>query len=435
MEPTKANVPIEGGAPLSALATPVAESPIVRYEDDDEKRNSNMQMVWSNVMQRGKYTSSTEYRKVHVLMLSWDHQFDDLKVEEEMNDLTAVFKETFNYDVTRERLEKRPDKKTQTQVNSLVAGWVDKHDGPKTLLIVYFAGHGRQGNRPGRLEITGDKSPFNVRDYLNAVTWNSAENILSDTYADVLQIFDCCSAGSLGDRGESRAFEYLAACGANQTTRRPGPDSFTRALIWALKTLSAEGAGFFTTSHLSRKILEAPEFPKDQKPIFQRPGLTRSELVMLGPLRLGEEPSSASINPDGSIKSSRAHHQEILTLKFVFEERPDEEVIQTLGQDLNAITHKNGFHINRIMYGGLVPRRSDMVFHAVSQFKKNARRKSSAKMGSLQSPVDLKAAARTFMESFEDKIEKDVQKKMLERMSEEFEAQSSAQRAQRRPSE
>ena len=428
--------------PLTTESPSTEKAPKVPYEDDNEKLNSTMQLAWSEVMQEGHYyNSSVDYRHVHVLMLSWDHQFDDLHVQKEVDDLRAVFEETFNYHVIHKRLTKDPNKKTQNQVNAIVATWVHDHDRRNTLLIVYFAGHGRPGNQLGHLEITGAKSLFELKDYQNSVIWNHTESNLLETFADVLQIFDCCYAGSLGDRGDSRAFEYLAACSAKDTTPRPGENSFTRALIWALKELTAGSGPRFTTSHLLRKILEAPDFPKAQKPEFRkRMGSNTRELIMLKPLRRNEESPPAALNPDASVENSEPRHQDILTLKLVFGMRPDVDDIRKLGDGLNNVMRQHQFHVNRIMWGGLVPRRNDMVFHAVSQFKNNARRKSSRGNGVLPClpAPDKAAAAAALVETSREKAENGVSPKetgeIHEEVQREFEAQSAVRRAQRRDS-
>ena len=478
MDSAKAASVHSSDAVSPSMAVPVKDAPIVPYEDDNEKLNSTMQLAWSEVMQEGHYTSSTEYRHVHVLMLSWETRHDDLKVQEEIDALKTVFEQTFNYHVTHERLIKRDNKKTQTQVNSIVAGWVDKYDGPKTLLLVYFAGHGRPGKRQGDLQITGTKSLFEVDSELNEVTWNRAENNLLETVADVLQIFDCCYAGSLGGRGDSRAFEYLAACAADQTTPRPGEHSFTRALIWALERLSVEmKSARFTTSHLLRKIIEAPDFPKDQRPEFRkRPGANPRERIMLQPVRPGQEESPPTAHANGtdgptnhttSPELDAAHHtggrhQDILTLKFIFETRPDVEDVRKLGSDLNKIVYKHDFHLNGIVFGGLVPRDNDMVFKAVSHFKRNARRKMSrgghhasnsngnsagahlhhhqhqhrSLAESAHVADAVQQAAATFAEAIEHQVETDVQERIHgeihDEVRREFDAQSANRRAENR---
>lgn len=43
----------------------------------------------------------------------------------------------------------------QVQLLSHISNFVLKEDGPHTLLIVYYAGHGTPGPSPGGLELSG----------------------------------------------------------------------------------------------------------------------------------------------------------------------------------------------------------------------------------------------------------------------------------------
>jgi hypothetical protein len=110
------------------------------------------------------------------------------------------------------------------------------------------------------------------------VSWDIAENSIRITDADVLLIFDCCHAGALCRRGGNpmangmqprRCFEFIAACDARHTTSLPGETSFTTALVWALNQLGKRS--HFSSSELLHKIMDAPNFPKDQYPqLFPR---------------------------------------------------------------------------------------------------------------------------------------------------------------------
>lgn len=120
---------------------------------------------------------------------------------------------------------------------------------------------------------------------LHEIVWNSAENNIKKTSADVLVIFDCCHAGllELGVRGY-RAFEYLAATSANSTTRKPGPQSFTSALIWSLDNLLKRHAPFSTQELLRTINVEAPDFPEDQCPRLAEGPHPTERKIMLAPL-------------------------------------------------------------------------------------------------------------------------------------------------------
>lgn len=124
--------------------------------------------------------------------------------------------------------------------------------------------------------------------------WETAESNLHDMKGDVLVILDCCDAGFLSFRGPGRSFEYLVACAEHKMTHPPGDNSFTAALIWALKELKADKP--FTVQELKDKIRSHENFPKDQEPqIFHRnPHL--------------EEPICISPKQSGIIATGKRNH-------------------------------------------------------------------------------------------------------------------------------
>lgn len=128
---------------------------IVGYESADEIDASNYQVVWTNVMAEGRYLSPSVYKKVEVLLLCWKEHSRDIDTQEEVERLKSVFKEGFGYNVTIQQLDATREKKLQLQVNANVANFAEVNDGPDTLLIVYYAGHGKPGEFFGELELIG----------------------------------------------------------------------------------------------------------------------------------------------------------------------------------------------------------------------------------------------------------------------------------------
>jgi hypothetical protein len=55
----------------------------VPYEDEREKRNSSLQVSWSDWM-AGAQRNSSIYKRVAVLLISWHQECDDLKVQKEV---------------------------------------------------------------------------------------------------------------------------------------------------------------------------------------------------------------------------------------------------------------------------------------------------------------------------------------------------------------
>lgn len=127
----------------------------INYESQDEKEDSDLQLLWSRVMDEGSYTNSSTYTKVEVLLLCWAESCDDLTTKNEVHSLKATFETHFNYRAKIEYLDTTYEQKLQVRVNTIVAAFVGTHDGPNTLLIVYYAGHGRPGGKYGNLELFG----------------------------------------------------------------------------------------------------------------------------------------------------------------------------------------------------------------------------------------------------------------------------------------
>ncbi|MCJ1383053.1 hypothetical protein MMC17_006166 [Xylographa soralifera] len=379
------------------LVTPVNDEhhhhddSIVHYEDEIEQLNSSYQVTWSKVMEEGQYKASSLYESAAVLLLSWDEDLDDMKVKGEVDRLAKVFKDIFSYDIHNITLKAHTGKTAQSQINFVVAKFVSDEDRPKRLLIVYYAGHGTPGHMPGHLELYGKSTPRMVQGELNKVIWNRAEDLLQETQADVLEIFDCCYAGNLGNvrSPPTRAFEYLAATAPGATTRSPGPESFTSALIWALKALVAEGRPF-TTQQLVNKIKNggAPGFPNNQKPVLSKRGEKNSAgYIMLEPIRKDVD-RLALIRARSLSGSHDMGAAVLLNLKFMFESRPSEAQVEILGKALNDAMQNEGIRVSRIMWGGLHSWPRFMMAEAARKFASFRYHNSGGSSATLLLPAD-----------------------------------------------
>lgn len=80
----------------------------------------------------------SRYTEVHVLMISWE--YDDLNVSLEIAQLETIFMASYHYAVESWEI---PHEKPATRLQVRLAEFL-KHDGPETLLIVYYAGHAIQ---------------------------------------------------------------------------------------------------------------------------------------------------------------------------------------------------------------------------------------------------------------------------------------------------
>jgi len=127
----------------------------VEYLLNDEKEDSEYQVLWSKTMDQGNYKNSSTYQKVEALLLCWAEECDDLVTRAEVHRLKEVLEDKFNYNAHIEAIDNSIPQKLQVQINAKVAAFVAAHDGPNTLLIVYYAGHGKPGEHFGDLQFLG----------------------------------------------------------------------------------------------------------------------------------------------------------------------------------------------------------------------------------------------------------------------------------------
>ena len=190
----------------------------------------------------------------------------------------------------------------------------------------------------------------------------------------------------------ARSFEFLGACSSQSLTRSPGEESFTSALIWALKYLAKHEARF-TISQLARIIREkAPHFPEEQIPVHLQRGLTSLERIVLAPLSdQSESRESALSRQDESIEGSS---KGLLTLNFIFETPPKSQHVEKIAKALNRQIKYDKIPVNRILWGGLCshgeiqPSASvqSRIMRAINSFKEGAaRQKLSRSMSCLES--------------------------------------------------
>lgn len=84
------------------------------------------------------------YRKVKVLLMSWDR--DDLEVEPEARKLESVFRGLYHYDTEYWKI---PSRRSAVELSRKVADLVDEHGQEGNLLILYYGGHARPSEQPG----------------------------------------------------------------------------------------------------------------------------------------------------------------------------------------------------------------------------------------------------------------------------------------------
>ena len=182
-----------------------------------------------------------------------------------------------------------------------------------------------------------------------------------------------------------RCFEFLGACGSGNTTPSPGPKSFTKALIWALTSLARDETRF-TISGLSRKIREAPNFPRNQVPVQLDRGAGSIERIMLAPLPQTTGQTESSLN-----EPQITEPQGLLNLNFIFDKPPTQDIIIQFGENLNKFINRQEMPVDRIVWGGLTswegaqpsPGAHSQKLAAAKLFKAGLRRKSVRKQREL----------------------------------------------------
>jgi hypothetical protein len=149
----------------------------------------------------------------------------------------------------------------------------------------------------------------------------------------------------------TRSFEFLAACGSQVETNMPGPKSFTRALIWALKTL-VESRKRFTTLELQTKIMhDAPNFPRDQfVPVLERDHPCDQRLVLAPQPKGSDHVQSESVTSESGNEETT---EDFLDLRFWYSKRPDEEEINNLAESLKKLIRDQKINARRIGWLGL----------------------------------------------------------------------------------
>lgn len=250
-------------------------------------------------------------------------------------------------------------RKPQHQLQSSIAQFTQKFDGPGNLLIVYYSGHGVWKDLENFLQLTACTNPMLGKGlHQDAhVNWSKAIDLLisGDVDADVLAILDTSYASNdskgsskISDRG-TRKFELLTASGLDQTTQAPGPYSFTRSLIDNLKDLVMEyDSAPFSSFHLNQRICMDPrrrEVPSHLWYLFPNGGN-----ILLAP-----KPSQMSVSSRKRRSSLARASNGRLTLTFdLRDEYLNREQIEVLTRSLTkALENKNMLGIRKIDWHGI----------------------------------------------------------------------------------
>ncbi|KAF2634567.1 hypothetical protein P280DRAFT_474521, partial [Massarina eburnea CBS 473.64] len=333
------------------------------------------------------------YTKVAVLLVKWAHELDELNTKEEAEGLEKVFRKQFHYETKIVELDL--SSKPQLQLNLHLTEFVAKHDGPNNLLIVYYTGHGVFRDDHKHLDFMASltKTPERGLNKVPKCNWNAAEDILRSDYVecDVLTILDTCYASNLAKSGneEGRVMELLSACAIDQTTSS-GDNSFTRALIDALKQLLGENVDrAFSTHELNQLILRDIRRLDTPSQLWYRSQYTDRH-ILLAPLKLQEKPPSLPQLP-----------RSYLTLRFALRQEMLGRVeIEYLTSSLAKAFHKKApVGLRRVDWVGIKParitpfERAALATYVIKKWrnivkKEREQRLSEAKVDEVRLPIE-----------------------------------------------
>ncbi|KAF2630172.1 hypothetical protein BU25DRAFT_408756 [Macroventuria anomochaeta] len=358
--------------PLSADASLEASSSAA--EDEAEKeRADNMRMWWNEAIAKNMNLPEG-YEHVAVLIVKWADELDELKTRTEALELETLFRDRFHYHT--ETVELNVKGKAQLQLNSRISSFAAEHNGPNNLLIIYYTGHGVYFEDKKFLQLAACANPANGKGlYQDAhANWNKAEDILKadEVDADVLTILDACYASNITKSAvqTNKKFELLSACGLDQTTAAPGPNSFTRALIDNLKDLLAEyGDKPFNTFHINQRVCMDQRRRECPSHLWYR--LHSDSNILLAPLKGAakqfQQKTNVARNPRG-----------YLTLRFALrDESLNKEQIEVLTRSLaKAFENKKMIGLKKIDWINIKSakvsyfERVGLAMYAVAQWKK-----------------------------------------------------------------
>ncbi|KAF2106421.1 hypothetical protein BDV96DRAFT_507959 [Lophiotrema nucula] len=369
--------------------------PIVQEKPSDEdvaaqERSAEMQMWFDEAIARNMNLPDG-YLKVSVLIIKWADELDELKTRAEVEELEAVFSSQFHYYVRTVELD--VSHKPQLRINTFLSEFIEENDGPNNLMIVYYTGHGVYMEHDQYLQLMGSTNLLSKRGFSPdaKLNWNEAEKALSADYieGDVLTIMDTCYSSNLAKSGkeDTRTFELLSACAFDTTTAAPGPYSFTRALIDAMKELLVDSPSkSFSTFHLNQRILLDPRRRDTPSQLwFRKKHHERHiRLAVMEPERRRERTPSLLFNPPKGY----------LTLRFALrDDTLNREQVEYLTKNLSKAFHNKALvGLKRIDWLGLKPARAThfgraaLAIFAIAQWKKFLRKKKETRQS--QRPVD-----------------------------------------------
>ncbi|KIV79939.1 hypothetical protein PV11_07478 [Exophiala sideris] len=314
--------------------------------------NSRLQEHFAEEMQ--SVAQPRSHVNVAVLLIQWEVEGEDfLDTRKEVEDLRAVFKDTYNFSVRQATLHTSKTSLPKKHLISHLSALIKDEDVPNALLIVYYAGHAVTKN--DELWLSGGNRKRGRSKHESQISWQEVEPHLTMADADLLVIFDCCFAGALTYDARApnsdRIFEYIGATVRDRTARGPGEKSFTNALIWALKRLSNRADGF-TAVELVSEIRLHPSFRKaKQEPVCS----TRGKVESRYKLKIVPLTAQWSIpeNQRSDTQRREALETVFLDLQLSFDRCPRKKDISELTNSLKDLVERGSLPLTQVRWRGL----------------------------------------------------------------------------------
>jgi hypothetical protein len=117
----------------------------------ENARNERLRQLWDVVMGDEDLIPQSP-NNAALLTLSWIPEMDDLQTAGEVDGLAKAFKDHLNYKII-ERILLDDQSSAQEQATVAIHNFIRRNSMSRTLLVVYYAGHGRMDS-DGNLKLT-----------------------------------------------------------------------------------------------------------------------------------------------------------------------------------------------------------------------------------------------------------------------------------------
>ncbi|KAL9617994.1 MAG: hypothetical protein Q9160_007242 [Pyrenula sp. 1 TL-2023] len=257
-----------------------------------------------------------------------------LTTYEALDELQGVFEKDYHFEVKRRKIRATDRPRPDNQLRKALGDFIcEFDDGSSVLYIIYYAGHGWAGEEEGHLNLAGSTSQAAQEEqHLNKVVWNTAEGCIRNVEADILLVFDCCDAGALKAGRGHHTFEFLGACQEREIAPLPGINSFTSAMICALRKLAKHSRGFYTTE-LQDKIIKHEDFPRDRHPVLVHRFQSQGPHIWIEPMKASQ---GSVIESKGQVDLARTSDSAVdwIDLRLSFDRVQSQKEVEVLAKVL-----------------------------------------------------------------------------------------------------